>query len=214
MRHSNQARRTRHAPVWAAAILGLLLVACGQAVAPSLSPIPAATPVVTPDPHLAEPVTADQVFRALGAAKLGMAADKATLGGAAGVVKVINADIGRWPLRITEYGSAAALAGAVRWKAGAPPAASQPPFAIAGLNVLVEYGPIGGTVGPTRPDAERQALASAIVGVLDPLLWPLTQHSVVLVPARTAAPAGSAAPAGRPSKAPSKVPATASSNAP
>jgi hypothetical protein len=210
MRHSNHIRRGRRLPTWAAGVFVLVLAGCGQTAVPSVSPSPIPTPVVTPDPHLKEPVTADQIFRVLSSAKLGMKADNATLGGpGAAVVKVINADIGGWPLRITEFRTSALLAKAVGWKAGTAPARNQAPFGIGGMNVLVEYGPISTTAAPKAPDDARQKVATSIVAALDPLLWPLVQHSVVAAPARTAEPASSVAPPAKPSRAPSKAPSKA-----
>ena len=207
MRHSNQTSRGRRPPSWAAGLFVLLVAACGQTAAPSTPPTPIPTPVITPDPHLTEPVTADQVFRILGSAKLGMRANNATLGGGnPDIVKVINADIGNWPLRITEYRSSAALSKDLGWKAGSAPVRNERPYAIAGLNVLVEFGPVSTATTPTTPDASRQQIAASIVTVLDPLLWPLLQHSVAVAPARTVAPPPSAPSSAKPSKAPSNAP--------
>lgn len=207
MRHSNQASRGSRLPLWAAGLFVLIIAACGQTAAPSAPPTPIPTPVITPDPHLTEPVTADQVFRILASAKLGMKADNATLGGSnPDIVKVINADIGSWPLRITEYRSSATLKKDLGWKAGAAPVRNDAPYGIAGLNVLVEFGPIRAAGAPKAPEADRQQIAASLVAVLDPLLWPVTQHSVTLAPARTVESPPSAAPSVKPSKAPSKAP--------
>ena len=209
MRHSNQAGRGTRLPSWAVGLFALLVAGCGQTAAPSASPTAIPTPVITPDPHLTEPVTADQVFRVLSSAKLGMRANNATLGGGVpDVVKVINADIGGWPLRITEYRTSTALRKAVGWK-GPTPARNEAPYAIAGLNVLVAFGPISRTAPPKPPEAARQEVAVAIVAALDPLLWPLAQHSVVVIPARSADPAARGAPSAKPSSAPSQAPSKA-----
>jgi hypothetical protein len=203
MRDSNHSSRGRRLPSWSVGFFALIVVGCAQAAAPSASPTPIPTPAVTPDPHLTEPVTADQIFRMLGSAKLGMKANNATLGGGnPAIVKVINADIGNWPLKITEYRSSSALRKALGWTNGAAPVRNQAPFAVAGLNVLVEFGPISTAGAPKAPDAARQQLAASIVAVLDPLLWPLAQHSVVVAPARAAESASSAAPNATASKAP------------
>ena len=207
MRHSNQVSRGSRLPSWAAGLFVVLVAACGQTAAQSAPPTPIPTPVITPDPHLTEPVTADQVFRILGSAKLGMKANNATLGGGnPEILKVINADIGNWPLRITEYRSSAALRKDLGWKAGAAPVRNEAPYGIAGLNVLVEFGPISTAGVPKAPEADRQQIAASIVAVLDPLLWPLTQHSVTSAPARTIEPRPSVAPSIKPGKAPSKAP--------
>jgi len=209
MRHSNQFDPGRRLPTWAAG-LGVLLVtalsltACSSPPAASIPPSAAPTPLITPDPHLKEPVTADQVFIALGAAKLGLVANNANTGnGNPDIVKLINADIGSWPLRITEYKSAAALREALGWKAGATPGGGDAAYGFAGLNVLIQYGPISARP-PAAPDGAHQKLASAIIAVLDPLLWPILQRSVDAIPSRTAAPTA-APPAASPS--PSAKPA-------
>ena len=206
MRHSNQVDRGRRLPTWAAG-LGVLLVtalglaACGSSPPASNPPSAAPTPLITPDPHLKEPVTADQIFIALGAAKLGLVANNANTGANnPDVVKLINADIGSWPLRIVEFTSAAALQKALGWKAGTGPGGDEAPYAFVGLNVLIQYGPISARA-PAAPDGARQKLAASIVAVLDPLLWPILQRSVVAIPSRTAAPTA-APPAASPSAKP------------
>jgi hypothetical protein len=177
------------------------VVACGGSAPPSVAPTPLPTPVVTPDPHLTEPVTADQVFRLLGQAKLGIRANNANSGrGNAAIVKQINADIANWPLRITQYRSSTDLQKTLKWKAGSKPVRNETPYAFAALNVLIEYGPVSTAGVPTAPDDTRQAVAAQIAGTLDPLLWPMTQHSVVAVPVRTPIPAATAAPSAAPAK--------------
>ena len=190
----------------AVGLLVMLVAACSSTVAGSLAPAtPQPTPTATPDPHLSEPVTADQIFRALGAAKLGIVANNANSGGGrADVLKLINADIGNWPLRITEYRTTAARKKAVRWKAGAAPVRNQAPYAFAGLNVVIEFGPVAIGAAPKKPDAARHAMAIEIAAALDPLLWPLDQHSVVTVETRPPSPAASVGSSAKPS--PSKAP--------
>jgi hypothetical protein len=182
-----------------------LIAACGGSAGPSVAPTPLPTPVVTPDPHLREPVSADDIFRALGVAKLGITANNANSGrGNPLIVKQINASISNWPLRITQFKSSADLQKSLAWKPGDKPVRNETPYAFAGLNVLVEFGPVSSAATPKAPDDSRQALAAQIVGVLDPLLWPMAQHSVVAIPSRTPIPA--VAPSAAPSKAPAKSP--------
>jgi hypothetical protein len=206
MRHSNHGDRVRRLPTWAAGVFVLTLAACGSAPAASGPPSAAPTPVVTPDPHLREPVTADQIFRALGSAKLGIVANNANAGGGnPDIVKSINADIGSWPLRIIEYRSSAALHLALGWKSGVAPGSDESPYAFASLNILIQYGPISARA-PSLPDVTRQKLAASIVAALDPLLWPILQRSVEPVPGRTAAPTASPAPPSASPKPPAKTP--------
>jgi hypothetical protein len=208
MRSSNQLARGRRLPTRqagvAVSIMTALVVACGGSTAPSPSATVAPTPVVTPDPHLKEPVTADRIFIALGAAKLGITANNADSDtGNPGVVKLINAEIANWPLRITEYTSSAVLRRSLGWKPGQSPGGDEAPYNIVGENILIQYGPIGARA-PSAPDKDRQQLAAQIVAVLDPLLWPLTQRSVVVVPSRTAEPTAASAPpaSAKPGKSP------------
>jgi hypothetical protein len=198
MRHSNHTGRWRRLPILAAGLFSVILAGCSQAPVASAPPTIAPTPVITPDPHLTEPVTADQIFRVLSSAKLGIVANNANSGGKPDVVKLINADLGSWQLRIVEYRSAAALVKALGWQPGKPPGSGEAPYAFAGLNILVLYGPISGRA-PSTPDANRQKAAASIVAVLDPLLWPLAQRSVVAVPSRTAVPAATPVPSAQPS---------------
>jgi hypothetical protein len=209
MRHSNQDLTGRRLPRLAVlvALLAVVLTACGSSQAspgPSSSP----TPVPTPDPHLQEPVTADQVYGILTGAKVPMNCPNLGNGNPA-IVKQINCNLAGWPLRITQYKTSAVLARAMDWKAGQAPAGEEAPYGFAGLNVLIQFGPISARA-PSAPDSARQAQAASIIAILDPLLWPIAQHSVVAIPSRTPEPtpspslAASAAPAksAKPSKSP------------
>ena len=206
MRHSNHFVRGRRLSSVAVGLFVLIVTACGSGNgAPPPSAV--ATPSPTPDPHLREPVTADQVYAILIAAKLQMTCPNANLGnGNPRIVKQINCNLGGWPLRITQYKSTALLSDSVGWKSGDAPRGDEAPYSWAGLNVLLQFGPISAKA-PASPPPDRQATAASIVGILDPLLWPLAQHSVAEIAAR--APAPSAAPASAaPSKTPTKAPKT------
>ncbi len=188
MRVSNRAARLAAGAVMAT----VLVTACGSPPPPSASPTVRPTPVITPNPHLTEPATADQVFRAVRAGDLDLQVNNATNGGAdEPLVKRINAAVGNWPLVISEYRSGTVLRAAIGWDPGKPPAQGNSPYAFVGLNILVEFGPLTGI--PAAPDFTRQGQAEAIVALLDPLLWPLEQRSMVPVVTRTAAPASPAA---------------------
>ena len=155
-----------------------------SSIAPSLRP----TPVVTPDPHLTEPATADQVFGAIRVGDLPLLVNNASSGDASSpIAKKINAAIGDWPLVISEYRTSELLRQSTIWNPALPPGPGDPPYAFVGMNILVEFGPMTG--GLVTPGSTRQKQAEALVALIDPLLWPLEQRSIVPLPTRTAAPA-------------------------
>ncbi len=183
MRVSNRTAR-----LGAGAVMAIALVTACASPPPSVAPPTVQpTPVITPDPHLTEPATADQVFRAIRAGDLDLQVNNATTGGPdAALVKKINAAVGNWPLVISEYRTSAGLRAAIAWDPKKAPAQGNPPYAFVGLNILVEFGPVTGF--PTAPDFTRQKEAGGIAALLDPLLWPLQQRSVVPIATRTAPP--------------------------
>ena len=197
--------------------LALALCACSSP-APSAAPASARpTSAITPDPHLTEPATADQVFTAIRVGDLPLSVNNATAGDPnSPIIKRINADIGNWPLVISEFRSSAALRESTGWDAATPPRQGDPPYSFVGLNVLIQFGPVTGPL--QTPDSRRQDQARILVGLLDPLLWPIEQRSVVTLETRTvppasAVPAGSAPSPGAPSAAASPA-ASAPSSAP
>jgi hypothetical protein len=217
MRHSNHATlgRPRRTPAAAGvgpgasllcALLVVLAIGCGTSAAPVDPTPPSATPVVTPDPHLREPVTADQIYLAIAAANPAFRPSNAIVNQGP-IVKRINADLSGWPVRITAYTSSAALRKAFAWTAGDRPSRGEPPYAFAALNISVEYGPSSG-LAPSKPDATHQAIAVALLGILDPLLWPIEQHSVMAIPGRTIPPPSHAPAPTKTPKAPRPSPTT------
>jgi hypothetical protein len=204
----------RRLPIWVAGLLALSLVGCGANAVTSAPPSADPTPAITPDPHLREPLTAEQIFRVLGSAKLGMTANNANAGGGnPNIVKQINADIGSWPLRIIEYTSSAAMTKSLGWKPGEAPGGDEAPYAFAALNILITYGPIS-AAAPQPADPARAKLAASIVAVLDPLLWPIAQRSVVSIPSRTPVPSATPAPSAKPSAKPPAKPSAKPTKAP
>ncbi|HYX12729.1 MAG TPA: hypothetical protein VE817_12110 [Candidatus Acidoferrum sp.] len=214
MRHSNQAGGGRRLPIWALGLLALAVVSCGPAAAASAPPAPVATPLVTPDPHLTAPVTADDIFRDFGKGGLKISSINANLGmGNPAIVKQINANLGGWPLRITQYQSASVMTKALDWQPGQPPGPNETPYSFAALNILVQFGPMS-TRPPTVPDAARQKDAAAIVALLDPLLWPIAQRSVVAIPSRTPTPAATPTPTAKPTAKPTPRPSSKATRTP
>jgi hypothetical protein len=171
----------------------MFATACGSPPASLAPPTPSPTPVITPDPHLVEPATADQIFGAIRVGDLPLLVNNATGGDPSSpIAKRINAAIGDWPLVITEFRTSALLRSTILWDPKRPPATGNAPFTFVGLNILVEFGPMTGALA--QPDSTRQMQAARLVALIDPLLWPLEQRSVAQLPTRTAPPA-SAAPA-------------------
>lgn len=193
MRTSNHAA-LRLVTLLAAFVAGL--AACGSPAPSSPPPVtPRPTPVITPDPHLAEPATADEIFSAIRVGKLPLAVNNATAGDPnSPVVKRINADIGNWPLIITQFRTSELLRETMKWDAAKPPAQGNAPYTFVGLNIVIEFGPTTGKLA--TPDASRQEQAERLIALVDPLLWPLEQRSVAPLATKTAPP-----PSGDPSAA-------------
>ena len=153
--------------------LSSAVAACGSSAPPSAvaAATVAPTPVITPDPHLAEPATADQIFNAIRVGKLPLSVNNASAGApGAPIIKQINAQIANWPLIITEYRSSQVLRDALKWDPTAGPKQGDPPYSWVGMNILIAFGPVTGK--PTTPDADRQAQAQALIALVDPLVWP------------------------------------------
>lgn len=179
------------------ASIAIATAACGEAP-PSVAPTVRPTPVVTPDPHLSDPASVDEVWRGLGAAGLRMTANNATAGGDdESLVKTINATYLGWPLSLSEYRSSAALAETTDWEEDDDPGQGESPIAIAGANILVLWGPQTGEEPPT-PDGRQADALDALVTAMDRLLSPLRVRAnvpidvpgVVLGPTPPASPDG------------------------
>jgi hypothetical protein len=175
-RSHNRARSV--AALVAAAVLA---AACGSAP-PSTAPSAAPTPRVTPNPHLPSPATAQQVFSGFGKAGLSITANTATLGVEGGdVVTKIYATYLGWPLDVTQYRSATALTKAIEWPAGEAPGRGEPPIALAGLNILITWGPTKSGAMPGKPDERQADGLGHLVTAADVLLSPLKTRTNVPV---------------------------------
>lgn len=195
-------------------VMGLFVVACGSAP-PSVVPVtPSPTPLVTPNPHLSDPASADAVFTAIARARLPISANNAAAG--SDPVKQINATFFEWPLIISEYTSAASLAKHQTWVPDEPPGRGEAPVSIAGINVLLEWGPQTGAKPQGLSPAQVEAM-NGLLEVVDRYLGPLTVRSTTFlqVPAASASPKPSASapasgkPSAKPSAKPSKKPSAA-----
>ena len=185
MRDSNRSTfRGRGRTLAPIVVIALIVAACGGGDAtPSPSHAAAATagPTATPDPHLPSPASLEDVFRGIQAAGLKVIANTGGTGEAGEEpVRDFSATYEGWPLIISEYSSTKALAKAKRWKRGKHPGQGEPPIAIKGSNILVEWGPTTGKK-PPKLDATQQAAVAALIEALDPLLHPLTARTSVPV---------------------------------
>jgi hypothetical protein len=183
--------------------MALAAAACGSPP-PSAPPSAAPTPVVTPNPHLGDPATAQDVFNGLGRQGLKITPNTAVTGtGGAGVVTRINATYQGWPLDVTQYKTSADLAKAATCTAGEAPGRGEPPVALAGYNILVRWGPWGTGTKPAVPEDQKVAALGALVTALDRLISPLRTRTIVPVQVAAVVPT----PAPGPTSAPKATPA-------
>src|SRR5574338_754723 len=136
------------------AVIAVSAAACSSAP-PSVAPPVAPTPVITPNPHLTDPTTADAVYRGLGEAGLRITANNASSGEpGTDLVRRINATYLGWPLSLSEFRSSAALAKNTDWAPGEQPGQGDAPVALAAANILIQWGPQTGA-HPPKPDARQ-----------------------------------------------------------
>ena len=111
------------------------------------------------EPASAEPRDREQVFAGFDKAGLPITANTATLGPDGGdIVTKIYATYLGWPLDVTEFRSATALSKAVAWADGEEPGNGEPPIALAGVNILITWGPArsGAHAGEAECPADRR----------------------------------------------------------
>jgi hypothetical protein len=203
MRTSNRGLRA----ACAVAAVTALVAGCGGGPSPSPAPVAAATPIVTPNPHLSAPASVDAVFRWVGSHGIRITANTASGGTNGEPVKVISATYNDWPLVLTQYTSADALRKVARFDPKTKPQRGEAPYIVAGMNILVEFGPQStNDTTPAKADPVRRAALEALVATLDPLVGPLTVRSVDSVAVPLASAPASVQPATAASTAPSKAP--------
>jgi hypothetical protein len=183
----------------AALALAFLTTACGGG---STTPAPNGSggPAVTPDPHLAAPVSVDDLYRMLGAAGIHITPNTASKGANGEPVKRIVGTYRDWPIVLSQYTTNAALRSEAKFDPKVPPVRGEAPYIVEGLNILIEFGPrITNNRSPAPPPADKQAAMMSLVGVLDPLLGPLSQRSTVPLPLKGPAEAQGKTPSASPS---------------
>lgn len=186
----NRLRAARTVTVFVAA--AVLVAACASA-APSASPSAVATPTPTPNPHLPSPATAKQVFAGLGKAGLTITANTATLGqDGSDIVTRIYATYLGWPLDVVEYRSATALTKVITWADGEEPGKGEPPAALAGMNILIMWGPTRSGRPPGKLNDRQVAGLTDLVEAADVLLSPLKARTSIPVKVAAAEPGPSA----------------------
>jgi hypothetical protein len=191
MRRSNRGLRA------ASALAAIALTAgCGGPSATPQPSAPPATPVVTPDPHLAAPAKVDDVFRLMGAAGVRIIPSTASEDPYGEPIKRITATYADWPIVLAQYSSAAALRRVAKFDPSQRPTKGEAPYIVAGMNILVEYGPRNTNEPSPQPaDATHEKALVALVAALNPLLGPLSQRSVKQIPLPASPAPASAAPA-------------------
>lgn len=186
------------------ALLAALAAACTNAPA-SLPPTAAPTPVVTPNPHLSDPASAQDVFNGLGREGLRITTNTAAVGAdGSAVVTRINATYQGWPLEVIQYRSSTDLATAADWKAGEAPGRGEVPVALAGSNILIRWGPRASGVKPPKPDDRQAAALEALVVAVDRLLSPLKVRTIEPVQVASAPAAGESGPSATPGATPAR----------
>jgi hypothetical protein len=190
----------------------LLVAACGSSPASASPTATPAPPTPTPNPQLSDPASVDVVYNAMVKAGLQISANSADAG-TGGMVKRLHLTFAAWPLVLTQYTSAKTLVTVSGFNPKAKPVLGDPPYALAGLNILIEYGSSTQNGPPAAPGPQFVTAFEQIVEVVDLLLGPLQQRSVtpVSLPTPTPAPTASATPGpsgspGKPSPKPTAKP--------
>ena len=101
---------------------------------------------------------------------------------------MINATYAGWPLVLVEYRSSASRKRLEPITPGRPPGPGDPPFAFAGLNLVIEWGPRLERRRPGPPPATYLAAAVRLAAELDRLIGPLAERSARLVAPKKKAP--------------------------
>jgi hypothetical protein len=158
-------------------------------------------------------VSVDALYRMLGAAGIHITPNTASKGPNGEPIKRIVGTYHDWPIVLSQYSTSAVLRSKAKFDPKVPPVRGEAPYIVEGLNILVEFGPrITNDQSPAPPPDDKRAAMIALVDVLEPLLGPLSQRSVVPLPLKgpaaspTPAPAASRPASPRPSVQPTLKP--------
>ena len=181
-------------------LIGAITFACGSSAATTPPPTATPMPTPTPNPHLTDPASVDTIYQDLRKAGLQITANTADAG--EDPVKTIHLTYESWPLVLEQYTSAKALLAKTGFDPKKKPAFGDPAFEFAGLNILVAYGPRVQNTAPSSPDPRFVAAVTKLVDVIDPLLGPLEQSSVLAIYIPSATPVPTPTPKATPTKKP------------
>jgi hypothetical protein len=184
----------RAAARYAAALAAMLLLSSciGGGPSPSTGPTAQPTPATTPDPHLVDPATVDDIYRKLRQAGVQVIGTNAQQG--VDPVARINGSFDNWPLSLAQYTSTTARAKLVPYRDGAAPSLEEAPYTFGGLNIAVMFGPLVPSAKPAAVPPDKVASATRLAAELDRLIGPLVERS----PGRVSPVAVAASPAPSP----------------
>ena len=192
----------------------VLASACGSTPAtpvPTTAASTAPIPTATPNPQLHDPASVNDVLGALQKGGLALTANSADARSGNMMERLHLTYVG-WPLTITEYSSARTLASESGFNPKVRPVVGDPPFAVAGLNILIEFGSNTQNGSPSVPEPQYATAFEKLVLVVDPLIGPLRQQSVTPVqlpaptPGPTASPTASPTSSAKPTSKPTAKP--------
>jgi hypothetical protein len=192
----------RRLSAWILVVVGLV-AACGGSTPSPSSGISQATPKPTGDPHLRDPAQIGQVYRALREQGLNILGTTARAG--KDPVSTVTGTYAGWPLRLSQYASTRSRLALVAFENRDLPSRGDPPFMFAGLNIVVEWGPVLPNRAPPAATPAQLRAATRLANELNLLVGPIGQRTaspVELAPVAPQASPGST-PAASPSTSPS-----------
>lgn len=176
-----------------------LVAACGGSTPSPSAGISQATPKPTGDPHLRDPAQIGQVYRALREQGLNIVGTTARAG--KDPVSTVTGTYAGWPLRLSQYASTRSRLGLVPFKDRDLPKRGDSPFMFAGLNIVVEWGPVLPNRAPPAATPAQLRAATRLANELNLLVGPIAQRTAS--PVELAPTGPQASPDASPSASPS-----------